>query len=281
MKLSRLIFIVSLIPLLAALGVQAQVGAGSARHFEKNGLEFDYPAAWQLAEGRGEDSEYAELATAGKSVQLIINWQFGAFMDCESENIRIRLTQEFVERVANQIHTTAPSAKLWQATRLAKMTADQIQLRGEMNHTPVMADIYSVVVKNYFLNLVYIRSATDASSSSAWEAVRNSLKISQGGPVAKETTAKSDTVLNGRAIRLPQPAYPAGARMAHVSGTVVIQVLINETGGVIAACVMSGPSLLQQAALDAARAAQFTSTKVSGKPVKVTGVIVYNFRPTF
>jgi protein TonB len=87
----------------------------------------------------------------------------------------------------------------------------------------------------------------------------------------------SGGVLNGRAISLPKPAYPAIARQAHASGTVVVQVTIDENGNVISARAVSGHPLLQAVAVGAARQARFSPTKLSGQPVKVTGVITYNF----
>ncbi len=87
----------------------------------------------------------------------------------------------------------------------------------------------------------------------------------------------SGGVLNGKAISLPKPAYPPIARQAHASGTVVVQVVIDENGGVISAHAVSGHPLLQAVAVAAARGARFSPTKLSGQPVKVTGVITYNF----
>ncbi len=87
----------------------------------------------------------------------------------------------------------------------------------------------------------------------------------------------SGGVLNGKAISLPKPAYPPIARAAHAAGTVVVQVTIDENGNVIAAHAVSGHPLLQGAAVGAARQAKFSPTKLSGQPVKVTGVIQYNF----
>jgi TonB family protein len=84
-------------------------------------------------------------------------------------------------------------------------------------------------------------------------------------------------VLNGKAVRLVQPPYPPIARSAHASGQVVVQVLIDENGNVVAAHATSGHPLLQAAAVNAARASKFTPTKLSGQPVKVNGVIIYNF----
>jgi protein TonB len=87
----------------------------------------------------------------------------------------------------------------------------------------------------------------------------------------------SGGVLNGKAISLPKPAYPPIARQAHASGTVVVQVTIDENGNVISAHAISGHPLLQAVAAAAARGARFSPTKLSGQPVKVTGVITYNF----
>ena len=87
----------------------------------------------------------------------------------------------------------------------------------------------------------------------------------------------SGGVLNGKAISLPKPAYPPIARAAHASGTVVVQVLIDENGSVVSAKAISGHPLLQAVAVGAARQARFSPTKLSGQPVKVTGVIQYNF----
>ena len=87
----------------------------------------------------------------------------------------------------------------------------------------------------------------------------------------------SGGVLNGKAISLPKPAYPPIAKAAHASGTVTVQVLIDENGNVVSAKAVSGHPLLQAVAVGAARQAKFSPTKLSGQPVKVTGVIQYNF----
>jgi protein TonB len=84
-------------------------------------------------------------------------------------------------------------------------------------------------------------------------------------------------VLNGRAISKLMPPYPPIAKAANASGTVVVQVLIDEDGKVTEAHAVSGHPLLRQAAEDAARNARFAPTQLSGQPVKVTGVITYKF----
>jgi|SRR2546423_1243778 len=99
-------------------------------------------------------------------------------------------------------------------------------------------------------------------------------------PPPKPTPPKapiSGGVLNGKAVRLVQPPYPAIARSAHASGQVKVQIVIDENGNVISAAPVSGHPLLTGAAVAAARASKFTPTKLSGMPVKVSGVIIYNF----
>ena len=99
-------------------------------------------------------------------------------------------------------------------------------------------------------------------------------------PPPKPTPPKapiSGGVLNGKAVRLVQPPYPAIARSAHASGQVRVQIVIDENGNVISATPVSGHPLLQGAAAAAARQSKFTPTKLSGMPVKVSGVIIYNF----
>lgn len=84
-------------------------------------------------------------------------------------------------------------------------------------------------------------------------------------------------VINGKATSLPKPAFPAAAKAVNASGAVNVQVLINEEGSVVSANAVSGHPLLRQAAEQAALGAKFKPTLLSGQPVKVNGIIVYNF----
>lgn len=84
-------------------------------------------------------------------------------------------------------------------------------------------------------------------------------------------------VLNGRAVSKPAPGYPGAAKSAGVSGAVVVHILVDETGKVIEADAYCGHPLLAKEAVEAALKARFTPTTLSGVPVKVSGVITYNF----
>ena len=101
------------------------------------------------------------------------------------------------------------------------------------------------------------------------------------GPSAANSVAVPGTVsggvLNGKATSLPKPAYPPAARAVRATGSVSVQVLVDEKGNVVTATAVSGHPLLKQAAVEAAKNAKFSPTMLSGKAVKVKGVLTFNF----
>ena len=137
--------------------------------------------------------------------------------------------------------------------------------------------------------------------NSVWHLQEGSVRLTNGEVIhiadrRSDTTGESDStpdsanqssqipedainggILNDKAISLPKPVYPPIARQARASGTVVIEVLVDEDGDVVIARPLSGHPLLQATATAAARQAKFKPTKVAGKPVKVSGRITYNF----
>jgi periplasmic protein TonB len=95
-------------------------------------------------------------------------------------------------------------------------------------------------------------------------------------PVAPKVL-KISVVLNSRALFLPKPNYPPLAKSIRLQGAVNVQVMIDETGKVISAKAVSGHPILIPEAQKAAMGARFSPTTISEQPVKVSGVIIYNF----
>jgi Ca-activated chloride channel homolog len=92
------------------------------------------------------------------------------------------------------------------------------------------------------------------------------------GPVRR-----SEGVMRGNAIERVSPTYPSIAKQVGVQGDVVVEVLIDEQGRIESATVLSGPALLQQAALVAVRRWTFRPTIRNGIPVRTTGVMTFRF----
>ncbi len=117
-------------------------------------------------------------------------------------------------------------------------------------------------------------SSEDASDDTGEETIPDGDSSPSGGPPG---LVVSGGLLNGKAISKPQPAYPALAKAARASGTVTVQVTVDETGSVVTASAVSGHPLLQAAAVQAARQAKFKPALLVGEPVKVKGTLTYNF----
>lgn len=87
----------------------------------------------------------------------------------------------------------------------------------------------------------------------------------------------ASSVLVGKALAKPAPPYPPIAKQIKQQGTVAVQIVVDEQGRVVSAKAAAGPPLLLLAAERAAYQARFTPTVLNGQPVKITGVITYNF----
>ncbi len=73
----------------------------------------------------------------------------------------------------------------------------------------------------------------------------------------------------GFLISKPTPTYPPDAKKAHVQGTVVLKAVIDTDGTIKELSVVSGPELLQQAALDAVKQWRYRPYLLNGDPVEV------------
>ena len=74
------------------------------------------------------------------------------------------------------------------------------------------------------------------------------------------------------------PIYPTMARQAHVEGQVTIEAVIDTNGKLTNMTVISGPLLLQQAAIDSLRTWKYQPGYLNEKPVPTKTSITVNFR---
>jgi protein TonB len=119
--------------------------------------------------------------------------------------------------------------------------------------------------------------AVAGSSVSSGPAVKSDAEAPAQPVVRGPLKPISGGILNGKALSLPAPSYPDMAKRMHVTGVVEVEVVIDTNGKVISAKAVKGPAFLTAAAELAAKQARFTPTLLSGQPVKVSGIITYNF----
>ena len=86
--------------------------------------------------------------------------------------------------------------------------------------------------------------------------------------------------LNGRALELPQPSYPANlVGKKRIKAQVDVRILIGKDGYVISAEAFRGPDEFHGAAVEAAKKAKFAPTLLSGQPTKVSAWLSFVFNP--
>jgi periplasmic protein TonB len=88
----------------------------------------------------------------------------------------------------------------------------------------------------------------------------------------------STGVLQGMLLAPIQPVYPLIAKAAHVEGAVVVEAVISRQGTIESLHVVSGPPMLQGAAIEAIRAARYRPYRLNGEPTEVQTTITVNFR---
>jgi protein TonB len=106
------------------------------------------------------------------------------------------------------------------------------------------------------------------------------------GPVVSVAPARtpvaplhvSTGVLQGMLLAPIRPVYPVIAKAAGVQGTVVVEAVISRKGTIESLRVVSGPQMLQNAALEAIREARYQPFRLNGEPTEVQTTITVNFR---
>jgi TonB family protein len=84
-------------------------------------------------------------------------------------------------------------------------------------------------------------------------------------------------VLDSHALFLGKPTFPVYARGNHISGRVVVKVIVDKDGKVLSAQVIEGPSVFREVSEESARRSTFSPAEFCGKPARVSGIITYNF----
>lgn len=132
----------------------------------------------------------------------------------------------------------------------------------------------ALIISLVFVGFVEAQSKKSQSRSRIRPAKPAKTKL-----VKKPTKIISLGVINGKAIELVKPEFPAMALAVNVYGPVLVKVSVDEGGQVTLANVLKGHPLLRYAAKNAALKSTFEPMTLSGEPVRVEGIISYYFLP--
>lgn len=102
--------------------------------------------------------------------------------------------------------------------------------------------------------------------------------VPEAVPPVPRIIRKKGVALARSATHRVEVVTPPLARAAKVTGTVVVEVTVDEEGEVIDARALSGHPLLKDSAVGAALQWKFTPERVQGKPVQVLGTLTLVFK---
>ena len=279
--INRLALILCMISVLS-FGVYAQSAGPKLNHFAADGISFDYPDGYSVTDESSSEAQRLILTRRGSSVQLTIIATKSLVLRNDEPAAIEKSTEPLIKQVAKILGENR-SERTEIKTQVGSKEAEGVRLRssGKSRRT---GEVIWVRLGLRLISMALVRSDPDESPGShLWQTIRSSLRVE--APVIAAMKAEEEPtqepitggVLNGKALALPQPAYPPLARAAHISGTVTVQVLIDEQGNVTAAHAVDGHPLLQAVCVAAAQQTKFSPTLLEGEPVRVTGVIKYNF----
>ncbi len=101
-------------------------------------------------------------------------------------------------------------------------------------------------------------------------------------PAQAEIVRVGSSVIAGRILQQTRPEYPASARQAHITGSVVLAAVIGQDGHIFDLRVVSTPDVsLAIASLAAVRQWTYTPYVLNGRPVEVQTTVTVNFAMGF
>jgi len=268
-----------------SVSTYAQSAGTELNHFAAEWISFDYPSGYSVTEESTPETQQFVIKRKGTSVRLTIVVTQRAVLRNELPAAIENFTEPLLKQVAVTLGSSKSSSERTSfQTQIGTKQAEGVRLRSTRSETKT-GEVIWVRWKLRLIALVFVRADADKSvGAELWQTVSSSLRVEAPvltavatGTEPTENDKIEGGVLNGKALALPQPAYPPLARAAHISGTVSVQVLIDEQGNVTSAHAVDGHPLLQSVCVAAARQARFSPTLLEGEPVKVTGVIRYNF----
>src|SRR6266849_4209026 len=162
--------------LLLATSVQTQTP--DTKHFDKDGLSFDYPAKWQMSDQSTQQMQLIELARGDVVIRVRSPREWLKTPEKEAHAKKL-FQDQYADHFATQLEQAGMNPKRSPiTTQIAGADAQGIRLRAMLDGAPGGMDSYFRIISDRLVNLSIIASEKDVSKSAAvWDAIRNSLKV--------------------------------------------------------------------------------------------------------
>jgi hypothetical protein len=163
----------------------------NVKHFAKDGLSFDYPANWSIADKSTQQMQYLELE--GGDVVIRVRSPREWLETPEKEAHAKKLFQEqYVSDFLSQLEQANLHPKHSSVTiQIAGADAEGVRVRAVLDGEPGGMDSYVRMVSDRLVNLSIFASDKElVKAAPSWEMIRNSLKVDPA-PQPKSTPQPS------------------------------------------------------------------------------------------
>lgn len=175
MKLARM---VSGLTVVVVLAVLSNAQDPNVKHFEKDGLSFDYPANWQFSDQSSAQMQFIELAVGDVIVRVRSPREWLKTPEKEATAKKI-FQDQYVDAFVNQLVQGGLSPKKSPVTtQISGVDAEGVRVRAVLDRQPGGMDSFAGITQDRLVNLSIIGSEKDiAKLAPAWDMIRNSLKV--------------------------------------------------------------------------------------------------------
>src|SRR5712692_9952946 len=162
--------------LLLVTSVQTQTP--DTKHFDKDGLSFDYPANWQISDQSTQQMQLIELSQGDVVIRVRSPREWLKTPEKEAHAKKL-FQDQYVDNFATQLEQAGMNPKRSPiTTQIGGADAEGIRLRAVLDGAPGGMDSYFRIISDRLVNLSIIASEKDVSKSAAvWDAIRNSLTV--------------------------------------------------------------------------------------------------------
>jgi hypothetical protein len=163
---------------LLLIAISAAAQDPNVKHFEKDGLSFDYPASWQLSDKSTGQMQFLEMTQGDVIIRLRSPRESLKTPDKEAHAKKL-FQDQYVDNFADQFQQQGMQPKRSPVTtQVGGADADGVRLRVMMGGEAGGLDSYQRIISERLVSLSILGSEKEMTRDApAWDMIRNSLKI--------------------------------------------------------------------------------------------------------
>ena len=163
---------------LCLLAFSALAQDPNVKHYDKDGLSFDYPASWQLSDQSTGQMQFLELSQGDVVIRVRSPREWLKTPEKEAHAKKL-FQDQYVDNFATQFEQQGMQPKRSTVTtQIAGADAEGVRLRVVMDRQPGGLDSYYRIFSDRLVHLSILGSEKEiAKDAPAWDLIRNSLKV--------------------------------------------------------------------------------------------------------